>query len=305
MSRVDRISSRLPRFYRHWEEGTLISAFLRAVSVQLDAAEDKLTDGMKAHWADAATGEDLDRLAALLGIRRFAEEGDVQLKARLKTALEHYRGGGTLSSILDAVRRLLGTKGDQDVKITENPPAPCSAEFQVRAGETWTLRSRGVSDAQPTITISVEEGGEVSDPTLTNLDTDESIALKGKLGSGRKLVLEEGKATLDGKDVSRRVSPDKLSMPPLLRGGSTWGYNESLGALVGVFDRSKFDEHTFAVGVPPVKIRFEWTRLRPAAFEVQVRSKVLKDSGFSKAYLESLVNSMKAAGVSAAVKVSG
>ncbi len=305
MSRADRIGSRLPRFYRHWEENTLISAILKAVSAQLDEAEDRLTDVMKAHWVDAATGQDLDRLAALVGVRRLAGEEDPQLKARLKRALEEYKGGGTLSSILAAVRAVLGAKDDQDVRIVENPPAPCSAEFVVRAGETWTLRSRSISDVRPTITLSVEEGGEVSDPKLSNLDTKGYVSLSGKLGSGRKLVLEDGKATLDGKDVSRRISPDKVKVPPILRKGSTWEYTESLGAMVGVFDSSKFDEHTFAVGVPPVRIRFEWTRLKPAAFEVQVRSDLLRDSGLSKAYLEGIVNSMKAAGVSAAVRTVG
>jgi hypothetical protein len=72
-----------------------------------------------------------------------------------------------------------------------------------------------------------------------------------------------------------------------------------------VFDTAKFDEHTFAIGVPTVRIRFDWTRLQPATFLVQIKSKALRDSGLSESYLEKAVNSMKAAGVNAIIKVRG
>ena len=72
-----------------------------------------------------------------------------------------------------------------------------------------------------------------------------------------------------------------------------------------MFDTAKFDEHTFAVKIPAVKIRFDWTRLQPATFEVVIKSKALEGSGYSVPYLENVVNSMKAAGVKAIINVSG
>ena len=300
MSRIDRISGRLPRFYRHWDDDSLVFAFLKAVSGQLDRSEERMTQVMKAHWVDSANGSELDDLAVLLGVQRFPDEDDPHFRGRLKNAVEGYKGGGTVSSILDAVRRLVNAKTDEDVKIVEHPAAPGSAEFTVTAGETWNLGSNSIEDADPRITLTVEEGGEVSDPQITNLDTDESVIYKGKLGVQQRLVIEDKKATVDGK---KPPAGSAILVPRLLRRETTWRYAESLGRMVGVFDTAKFDEQTFAVAVPPVKIRFDWERRQPATFEVQVKSKDLRSSKLTKAQLERMLDSMKAAGVTAVVKV--
>jgi len=299
MNRIDRISGRLPSFYKSWDHTSVLFSLLRAVSSELDRAEGGLTEIMKARWVDTASGAELDRLASLLGIERFSEEGDDHLRARLKRAVDEYKGGGTVSSILEAVRRLLNASEDE-VKLVENPPAPGSAEFIVTAGDTWSLSSESIEDAEPSITLTVQEGGEVSDPKIVNVDTGQSIGFKGKLGSNQRLLLAKQKASVDGKEVPS--APEE--MPKLLRRASTWRYGESLGKMVGVFDSAKFDEQTFAIGVPPVRIRFDWERLQPAVFEVHIRRKTLEKSGVSGEYLEGLVNSMKAAGVTATIKIS-
>jgi len=303
MSRVERICDRLPRFYKHWDRDSLVFSLLRAVSKQLDEAEEKITDVMKAHWVDTAVEDELNKLGALLGLSRLSGEDDLQYRARLKRAVNEYQGGGTISTILDVVKASIIAQSEEDVKIVENPPASAFAEFTVRAGDTWTLGSNSITDAQPSITLTVEETGGVSKPQIMNLDTGESITFKGRLRSGQKLVIKKKKASIDGKDVSKRIYPQKI--PRLLRRGSTWKYSESLEKLVGVFDTAKFDEHTFAMRVPSVRISFDWTRLQPATFEVRIKSKALRDSGFSKPYLEKVVNSMKAAGVNALIKVTG
>lgn len=299
MNRIDRISSRLPSFYKTWDRASVLFSLLRSVSGELDRAEDGLTDMMKARWVDTASGVELDKLAALLGVERFSEEGDDHLRARLKRVVDEYKGGGTVSSILEAVRRLLNAS-EEEVKLVENPPAPGSAELIVRAGDTWSLSSESIEDAEPSITLTVQEGGEVSEPNIVNVDTGKSVGFKGKLGSNQRLLLSSEKVSVDGKEVP---SPPK-EMPKLLRRTSTWRYGESLGKMVGVFDTAKFDEQTFAVGVPPVKIRFDWQRLQPAVFEVRIGRKTLERSEVSKEYLERVVNSMKAAGVTAVIKIS-
>ncbi|MFQ5759119.1 MAG: hypothetical protein ACE5IF_05530 [Candidatus Bathyarchaeia archaeon] len=303
MDRVERICDRLPRFYKHRAKDSVIFSLIRAVSRHLDEAEEKITDSMKAHWIDTAVEDKLDKLGVLLGLSRLSGEDDLQFKARLKRAVNEYKGGGTITAILDAVKALVRAQSEEDVEIVENPRASGFAEFTVRAGDEWTLGSNSITDAQPSLTLTVEEGGGVSNPQIMNLDTGESITLKGKLKSGQKLVMKKKKASIDEKDVSGRISPQKI--PRLLRKDSTWKYTEALEKLIGVFDTAKFDEHTFAVGVPSVKIRFDWTRLQPATFEVRIKSKALRDSGFSKPYLEKVVNSMKAGGVNAVIKVSG
>jgi hypothetical protein len=272
------------------------------VSKQLDEVEDKITDVMKAHWADTAHEDELNRLGVLLGLSRLSGEDDLHFRARLKRAANEYKGGGTVSAILDAVKASIDSQSAEDVKIVENPRASAFAEFTVRAGDTWTLGSNSITDAQPRLTLTVEEGGEVSSPRIMNLDTGESITFQGKLKGGQNLVIKK-KASLEGKDVSKRISPQKI--PRLLRRGSTWKYTEALEELIAVFDTAKFGEHTFAVRVPSVTIRFDWTRFQPATFEVRIKSKALRGSDLSKPYLERVVNSMKAAGVNTIIKVTG
>jgi len=303
MDRVERISNRLPRFYKHWEKNSLIFTLLKAVIKQLDESEERVTDLMKAHWVDTAIEDELDKLGDLLGLSRLAEENDSPYRARLKRAVTEYEGGGTVSTILEAVKALIRAQSEEDVKIIENPPTTAFADFTVRAGDTWTLGSNSIAEALPGLTLTVEEAGGVSNPQIMNLDTGEAITFKGKLKSGQKLVITKKKASLDEEDISKKIVPQTI--PRLLRRGSTWKYSESLEKLVGVFDTAIFDEHTFAVKVPSVRVRFDWTRLQPATFELRVKSKALHGSGYSVPYLEKVVNSMKAVGVNAIINVSG
>lgn len=301
MDRTKRIGNRLPRFYKYWDEDSLIFSFIEAFSKHLDKAEDKILDSMKAHWIDTAIQDDLDMLGISLGVTRASREDDLQFRTRLKRAVSEYEGGGTLSAILEAIKALIHSKREDDVKIIENPSTSAFAEFTARAGDTWTLGSNSITDAKPSITFTVEDIGGVSNPQITNVDTGESISFKGKLKNGQKLVIKEKEALIDEIDISQKILPKEI--PPILRRNSTWKYSESLEKSVGVFDTAKFDEHTFAVKVPSVRIRFDWTRLQPATFEIQIKSTALRGSGYSVPYLEKAVNSMKAAGVNSIIKV--
>jgi len=302
MSRVQKIGDRFPRFYKNWQKDSLIFSLVNAVGKQMDNAEAEIVDVMKAHWVDTAKGDELDKLGVLVGSKRIPEEDDGHFRARLKRAVNEYKGGGTVSAILDVIRALVGAKSE-DVEIVENPPAKASAEFEVITGDTWALGSNSIADEQPSLTLTVEERGQVSNPEIMNMDTGQSITFKGKIKSGEQLVIKKNKALLDEEDVSDSVSPQ--TPPLLLRKGSTWKYSESLLERIGVFDTAKFDEHTFAVGVPTVKIRFDWTRSQPATFLVQIRSKALRESGITEEYVEKAVNSIKAAGVNAIIKIIG
>jgi hypothetical protein len=301
MNKAERITDRLPRFYKAWDKDSLMFSLISACSSQLDQAEGEVVSLMRAHWVDSAQGTDLDRLGAIVGSKRMSAEGDGRYRARLKRAVTEYEGGGTVPAILEAVRSLIGAMDPADVKIIENPPTPMSADFRVTAGATWKASSQSVAEAMPTITLMVEEGGEVSDPIISNLDTTESLKYSGIMKSGQKLVLSPDGAELDGKGVKSKIS--KEGGFRLLRTGSTWKYSESLSAMLGVFDSSKFDEHTFTTGIPFVTIRFEWTSLLPAAFEVQIRSKALQRSRITVKDIESFVASMKASGVKSTVRI--
>ena len=301
MNKAEKIIERLPRFYKAWDKDSLMFSLISACSNQLDQSEGEVVNLIRAHWVDSAQGTDLDRLGVIVGSKRIRAEGDGRYRARLKRAVKEYKGGGTVPAILEAIRGLIGARDPEDIKIIENPPTPMSADFCVMAGATWKARSESMAEAIPTITLTVEEEGEVSDPIISNLDTGESVKYNGIMKSGQELMLGPDGAELDGKDVMRNISKEGGLV--LLRTGSTWKYSESLSAMLGVFDSSKFDEHAFTTGIPFVTIRFEWTSLLPAAFEVQIKSKALQRSRITVKDIENFVASMKASGVKSTVRI--
>jgi hypothetical protein len=300
MSTAERINERFPRFYRNWDRGSLIALLLQSISEQLDEAEAGITDLMQAHWIDTADGEDLEKIGVLVESKRIPEESDEHFRIRLRRAVDEFKGGGTVSVVLGQIKQLVNAERGE-VEIMENPQVEDSAEFSVIANDSWTLGSNSIEDEQPTISLTVEDKGEVSNPQITNVDTGQSITFEGKLKTGERLVMKQGSALLGEQDVTERLSSKEI--PQLPRKLSMWKYSEALLERIGVFDEAIFDEHTFAVGVPTVKVRFEWTKRPPATFMLQIRERALRDSGISESHLEKAVKSMKAAGVNAIIKV--
>jgi len=298
MNRMERIGDRFPKLYRSWEKESLLYILLQSMSNQLDKAESGVADLMRAHWIDTAEGEELDKLSLLFGAKRGRDEDDAHLRAHLKRAVDEYRGGGTVSVLLEAFETAF--QGDKDLQIIENPPDDSSAEFLVIANDTWFLGCNSIKNEEAALSLTVEGEGQVSNPSVTNVDTGESITFSGQLKKGEQLVVKKNRAMVGEKDVTQKVTPS--NMPLLLRKGSNWKYSEALLELIGVFDGGKFDENTFAVGVPTVRVRFDWTRQQPATFMVQVSSQTLAKSGLTGSYLEKTANYLKAAGVNAIIK---
>jgi hypothetical protein len=299
MSRLERIGDRFPRLYRTWEKESLLYVLLRAISNQLDKTESGVVDIMKAHWIDTAEGDELDKFSLLFRTKRLSEEDDAHLRTHLKRAVDEYKGGGTFSVIMEEFKTTF--KGEKDLQIIENPPSESFAEFLVIANDTWFVGSNSIKNEEAILSLTVEGEGQVSNPIVTNVDTGESITFNGQLKKGEKLVIEKNHAMLNEKDATQSVKTNKA--PLLLRKGSHWKYSEALLELIGVFDGGKFDENTFAMGVPTVRVRFDWTRQQPATFMVQVKSKALAESGLTLSNLEKTANYLKAAGVNAIIKV--
>jgi len=300
MSTAERVNERFPRFYRNWDRESVIALLLRSISEQLDEAESGITDLMQAHWIDTARGEDLEKVGALIETKRIPEETDEHFRMRLKRAVDDFKGGGTVPVILGQISQLLGDKS-KDIEIIENPQVEDSAEFSLISNDSWNLGSNSIEDEQPTISLIVEDKGEVSNPQITNVETGQSITFEGKLKTGEQLVIKQGSASLGAKDVTKDLSTKDV--PKLPRKVTMWKYSEALLERIGVFDSGMFDEHTFAIGGPTVKVRFEWTKRPPATFIVQIKEKTLRDSGISESYLERVVNTIKAAGIDAIIKV--
>jgi hypothetical protein len=174
----------------------------------------------------------------------------------------------------------------------------------VKAGDSWTLGSHSVTDEAPVgLSLTVEGEGSVENPQVTNVETGEFIGLKGQLNSGEQLIVKDDKAYVGENDVTEKVTATKA--PTLLRNESNWRYSEAILERIAVFDTAKFDEHTFAVEVPTVAIRFDWLRSQPATFLIGIKAKALRESGVTQSYLEAVVDSMKASGVKATIEVSG
>jgi hypothetical protein len=310
MEITKRIVDRLPSFYGAWNRESLFFMLLDAFGKRLDEAQKDLFRVMKAHWVDTAVREDLDKLGAIFNIKRKLGEKDPDYQRRLKAAIYEYKGGGTVSAIISLTKAFLGMKEEEKLELLENPPALVYIEHRLKSGDTWTLRSNSLQDVTPSITFYVEAGDalfdtakfdesifplEVINPVITNLGTNESIAFKGIIGGGQKLVIQKGKVTLDGIDVTDQVSP--VIVPLILRRGSTWQYKEAVKKKIGIFDEAIFDESLFEMAVAMVRIRFEWIAYQTATFELKVPREALVRSGISIEDLKEFINHIKAAGV--------
>jgi len=300
-ARAEKIASRLPHFYISWDKSSTVSSMVSSVGKTMDETEKEFVSIMRSHWVDTANGGDLDRLGSLFSIPRGAGETDGDYRGRLKTAIISYKGGGTLSSVRMITRIALGLSPDYPLEVREYPPVVVNKTWKVRANGEWKVDPRSIAAAEPEITLALDTpGAKIADPTITNLDTGEAITFKGTLSQGDVLKISQGRATVNGIDQTRQLSTTEA--PSMPRKRSRWQYTESIGANLGVFDQAQFDKSVFAVDITS-SITFEWTALQPATFELLVPRALLDKSGVKAAYLQRLIDSVKACGVRGDVKV--
>jgi hypothetical protein len=301
LSRTEEISDRLPHFYRYWEPGSSIYHFIAAPGKCLDEAEKELVSIMRAHWVDTASRGDLDRLGAVYNIKRKESEPDPDFRNRLKIAIISYEGGGTIDAIQMLARIMLRLPQDHPVQIIENPPAIYQENWKGSAGHEWFVTPRSIQETVPEITIAVETAdAKVTDPTIINVTTGESITFKGDLLYGDILIIKNGQAMLNDQDHTDRLST--ADMPKLPRTESKWQYTESVGANLGTFDSTQFDGSFFEVEIVSSAI-FKWTASKAATFELHIPREILTKAGVTPESMQDILNSVKACGVKAEVKV--
>lgn len=301
MPRAEKISARLPHFYKHWEHSSSISGLIAALSKPLDEAEKEFVSIMRAYWVDTASRGDLEKLGALYNINRKDSEPDSDYRNRLKTAIISYKGGGTIGAIQTLVRITLRLPQDYPVQIVENLPLMLKRKWKVSAGREWIVNPRNIHDTVPEITIAVEtENAKITDPTITNLTTGESITFRGDLSYGDVLKISNGRAILNDKDHTDNLST--TSLPRLPRKKSNWQYTEYIGANQGAFDLTQFDRSVFMIEIIST-VTFEWTANQPATFELLMPKELLMKAGVTADYMQDVLNSVKACGVKAEVKV--
>jgi hypothetical protein len=301
MSRADDIADRLPHFYMTWNGDAAITTLIRSVARTLDRTESDLIEILRSHWVDTARRDDLDRLGLALSTRRKVGEGDQEYRGRLKTAIIGYSGGGTLNSIRIMIRIALGLPEGYPIDIVENPREAMKKSWTVPANGEWTVDPVSIASSQPRITFAVETPDvEINNPTITNLDTGESVTFNSRMARGDVLILYGGRAMLNGVDRTSALSSTvPLTLP---RGKTRWKYTEAVGSNLGVFDLAQFDKSVFAVEIATT-VTFEWAAFLPATFAVQIPSDLLGRVGARAEYVQGLLDSLKASGVKGTVKV--
>lgn len=267
----------------------------------MDEMEKDLVSIMRAHWVDTARGDDIDKLGALFAIQRNEGESDSDYSNRLKMAILSFKGGGTVDAIQMLVRITLGLPPNYSAEIVENPPVKLKRTWTVSSGHEWLVNPRNIRDTVPEITITVDtENATVTDPTLTNITTGKTITFKGDISYGDSLRIGNDRAMLNGEDRTDRLST--TGFPGLPRKKSKWQYTEYKGANTGTFDQTGFDDSVFVIDITS-SVTFEWTASQPATFEILLPEELLVKAGFTAGYIQDIINSVKASGVQAVVKV--
>lgn len=301
MSSTQRITDRLPEFYKAREKSSLLKQFLDGFGQSLGEAERDIYRIMRDHWVDTAKGTGLDELGAVFLTKRHPSEEDEPYRRRIKRALQEYKGGGTVEAIRLALRSLLVPLGDQ-VEIVEFPPTPARLDLEVSSGDTWKVSSLGIRSVVPAVTIKIESAdAEARDPQVLNKTTGQSIGLRGILKSGQELNIEDGRATIDNQVVTDRLT--STAAPAIPRYESEWQYTEFLQGKIGVFDRGTFDEAFFATPLPRVRIGFNWITMKASTVEVRIPRSVMDRTGIREAEIVQSLNAIKAAGVEMRIKI--
>ena len=196
METAERITGRLPRFYRAWDKQSNFFRVLDSFAEINDEQQKDLFSIMRSHWVDTAYGIDLDYLGSIFKLRRRPNELDDSFRKRIKFFIAEFTGGGTKESIIAQTVLYLDLKEEKPVLI-ENPPVPQKLEKKVKHGDSWSMRSNSVNhNEEARISLILEQGQEgqlidVLNPTLRDLDMKSSIKLDGILRSGQELVIRE------------------------------------------------------------------------------------------------------------------
>jgi hypothetical protein len=311
-SKSEKIAAKLPHFYKSWDKNSLVFRFIDSAGVQLSDAERDLFNILKSHWVDTARSGDLDRIGRIYNLKRNPGESDSDYMARIKSSIQEFKGGGTINAIKTALRTALSLPDGYNIDIIENPKKEMSYNQKAKAGDesgTWKIKSFSVSDSKLTITLGVESSGDkektkIENPKLTNLETGESVLFNGSISEGKELVIKDGAGILNKIDVTHKLSiqksPDNIMLP---RKDSLWEYTETLKSSIGRFDFAKFDESVFEVGVPTANIGFKWTADLQSTFEVVLPKSILEERGFSREYVQNVVDRIKAIGVDGIVRL--
>lgn len=303
LAKTRRLADLFPAAYATDDTGSLLFRLLDVVGAELAGAEDHLRTLVKSHWVDYATGPALDGLAAIfdLGRRRLGDgspEPDASFRARLRSVVPLFTGGGTVAAVRGAVRSALGLPFDLGslplpdglradleslITIAENVEAVDRVVGDAvgdgdGAEVRMTVRPESVVDSYPAVTITagvatgwsvrVTRTGAPAIQTVDDFLLPPDVPLVLTDAGGGVLRAQLGPDVVTSSFVSLDgATPARL---PIVPGGrpSEW--------LVSVrsapFDLAVFDDHSF--GPPDLHVELSVRRARPLTFEVHIPADV-------------------------------
>jgi hypothetical protein len=293
---LDRMQELLPLPYSVAGDA-LLTVVLNSCALQVEALEEDVDRMRRSHWIEQAWRDsDLDRLAALVGIRRFPSEPPPLFRRRV-VALVRARLRGAIGPLdvrqfvveyLDALEKELACKlvhggvTFDKVRLVENPPrVRRSKQLRDRGGRVsqlfrWREQNGGLDPAPMILRITGAVGG-TANPVVANLTTKELIGYRGFLRRGEVLVIENGAARIEAHDVSGRlftIAGFTLGVPnqpfdfgdhpsPSLARGD----NELFFAALGIWDERAFDRVAFFPDDPAMReAAFDQTTFDHAIF---------------------------------------
>ena len=325
----DRITNRIPQFYKSWDKESILFSFIDSIAHELRKQKKELVNIKRTHWIDTSYGKNLDLLAKIYKLYRKQEESDEDFRNRIKRFLFEFTGGGTKKSILAQSVAYLNLKEEREMPVLiENPLRIKKVKMTVQNGDRINIQSESIDDEDFFLELLLEEEGfEIVDPAIYDQDNNSSIRFQGTLKSGEKLRISTKEKTVShinndlgignvNNDSSSSSSlfnnksnngnnnnifiDDKMKVP---RKKSTWIFKENTTPKLGRFDEAHFDEYFYEVYVPKCSLNIEWKAEFLSSFELQIESESFERSGVSIENFSELVNSIKAAGVKAFIEI--
>lgn len=110
MAQIDYILNNLPSRVYSKEETSNLYKFLSTFAGEMDEVNLKMQELRKTKFIDTAVGGDLDKLGAFLNLKRFSTENDEGYRARIKTRVQTFIGGGTIEALRQIIRLALNVE---------------------------------------------------------------------------------------------------------------------------------------------------------------------------------------------------
>lgn len=110
MPKIDFILDNIPDNAYNKDKDSNINKILSSISTELDDFINEMDKVRNAKFIEYASGEDLDKLGALLNLKRFSNEGDLNFRGRIKARVPSFIGGGTIESIKQVIQNFLGVE---------------------------------------------------------------------------------------------------------------------------------------------------------------------------------------------------